>query len=57
MLRLVALLRGRKRRGWHWFDHPEMRARIAKAEADLHEGRVKEFNSREEAFAYLDSLS
>jgi hypothetical protein len=25
---------------WHWFDLPEMQARIAEAEADLREGRV-----------------
>jgi hypothetical protein len=39
-----------------WFDHPEMQARIAEAEADMREGRVKRFDSRDEAMAYLDSL-
>lgn len=42
---------------WHWFDHPEMQARIAEAEADRREGRVKRFDSREAALAYLDSLA
>jgi len=45
----------RKRDDWHWFDHPEMQARIAKAEEDVREGRVKHFDSREDVFAYLDS--
>ncbi len=48
----------RLRRGdWHWFDHPEMQARIQKAEADRREGRVEKFDSREAALAYLDSLA
>jgi hypothetical protein len=42
--------------GWHWFDHPEMQARIAEAEAERREGRVKRFDNRDEAIAYLDSL-
>jgi hypothetical protein len=47
----------RKADDWHWFDHPEMQARIAEAEADLREGRVKRFDSREAALAYLDGLA
>ena len=39
-----------------WFQHPEMQARIAAAEADLREGRFVEFSSLEEFRAYLDSL-
>lgn len=38
----------------HWFDHPEMQARIAEADADRREGRVKRFKTREEALAYFD---
>lgn len=49
--------RVRKADDWHWFDHPEMQARIAEAEADRREGRVKRFDSREAALAYLDSLA
>ncbi len=41
----------------HWFDHPEMQARIAKAEQDRSEGRVQSFESRDAALAYFDSLS
>ena len=45
-----------KASGRHWFDHPEMQGRIAEAESDMREGRVKRFDSRDEAMAYLDSL-
>jgi hypothetical protein len=45
----------RKRAPWHWFDHPDMQARIATAEADRREGRVTTFDSRESALAYLHS--
>lgn len=41
----------------HWFDHPEMKARIAESEADVREGRTRRFDSREEAFAFVDSLA
>jgi hypothetical protein len=40
----------------HWFDHPEMRARIAEAEAERSAGLGKRFDNRDEAVAYLDSL-
>lgn len=43
-------------RDYSWFDHPEMQARIAKAEADLREGRFVDLHSEEEIFAYFDSL-
>ena len=46
----------RRRRPWHWFDHPEMQARIAKAEADLREGRYFEGSSWEDLRDHLDSL-
>lgn len=52
-----ALGRLRKPDDWHWFDHPEMQARIAEAEEDLREGRVKQFDTREAALAYLDGLA
>lgn len=48
---------GRKKTAdWHWFDHPEMQARIAEAEAERAAGHGKRFNNRDEAMAYLDSL-
>jgi hypothetical protein len=46
-----------RRSGWHWFDHPEMQARIEKAESDRREGRVETFDTREAALAHLDSLA
>lgn len=54
--RLVSALRRIRFGGWHWFDHPEMQARIRKAESDRLEGRVEKFDSREAALARLDSL-
>jgi hypothetical protein len=54
--RLLSGLRRITRGGWHWFDHPEMQARIEKAEADRREGRVEKFDTREAALAHLDSL-
>lgn len=39
-----------------WFDHPEMQARIARAEADLREDRFVDVHSEEELVAFLDSL-
>jgi hypothetical protein len=53
--RVTALVR-RMTGGWHWFDHPEMQARIEKAESDRREGRVQRHESREAAFAHLDEL-
>lgn len=41
----------------HWFDHPEMQARIAEAEADRREGRVIRTETPEEFQAYLNSLA
>jgi hypothetical protein len=56
-VRKVVPPRSRKPAHWQWFDHPEMQARIAAAEADRREGRVEKFDSREAAFAYLDGLA
>ena len=39
-----------------WFYHPEMQARIAKAEADFAAGRFTTTRTLEEAQAFLDSL-
>jgi len=39
-----------------WFHHPEMRARVARAEADLAEGRLTRTKTPEEAQAFLDRL-
>ena len=39
-----------------WFHHPEMRARIAQAEADFSEGRTKQTRSPRQAQAFLDGL-
>jgi len=41
---------------WHWFDHPEMQARIAEAEADVREGRVEHFDSVDGLLKRLESL-
>lgn len=41
----------------NWFDHPEMQARIAEAEADRREGRVTKMNTPEEFAEYLNSLA
>lgn len=40
-----------------WFDHPEMQARIEKAELDRLEGRVERFDSRESALAYFGRVA
>ena len=39
-----------------WFHHPEMQARIRRAELDLAEGRSTRTQAPEEAQAYLDGL-
>jgi hypothetical protein len=39
----------------HWFDHPEMRARIAEAEADFLNGRSYHTDSPEAVEALFDS--
>jgi hypothetical protein len=39
-----------------WFHHPEMQARIARAEADFRQGRCTVSDSPEEAQQFLDSL-
>jgi hypothetical protein len=54
--RFVSVLKRIRRGEWHWFDHPEMQARIEKAESDRREGRVEKFDTREAALAHLDSL-
>lgn len=51
-----ALFGGRVQDKWHWFDHPEMQARIAEAEADRREGRVTRMDTPEAMEAYLKSL-
>jgi hypothetical protein len=42
-------------RDYSWFHHPEMQARIARAEADLREGRFFTANSMSEMQAYLNA--
>jgi hypothetical protein len=54
--RVTALVKRMKGDDSHWFDHPEMQARIEKAESDRREGRVERLESREAALAHLDSL-
>lgn len=39
-----------------WFHHPEMRRRVAIAEADFAAGRATRTTTAQEAQAYLDSL-
>ena len=39
-----------------WFYHPEMQARIARAEASIAEGRSTKTRTLEEAQAFLDGL-
>ncbi|HET9226915.1 MAG TPA: AbrB/MazE/SpoVT family DNA-binding domain-containing protein [Thermoanaerobaculia bacterium] len=39
-----------------WFHHPDMQARLARAERDLAEGRSTRTQTPEEAQALLDSL-
>jgi AbrB family looped-hinge helix DNA binding protein len=39
-----------------WFHHPEMQARIARAEADFREGRFTRTETPEEAQVLLDAL-
>lgn len=39
-----------------WFHHPDMQARVARAEKDLSEGRSTRTQTLEEARALLDSL-
>ena len=51
------VLRRKTRSDSSWFDHPEMQARIAKAEADRREGRVTRFESREAAVDWINSLT
>ena len=46
------LFRGWPRANWHWFDHPEMQARIANAEDDLATGRYTDVSAEE----YLNRL-
>lgn len=54
---LLRRIRGRRERPWHWFNHPEMQARIAEAEADRREGRVIRTETPEEFQAYLNTLA
>jgi hypothetical protein len=46
----------RKRAPWHWFDHPEVQAGIAEAEADFREGRYQSGTTVEELMRQLDKL-
>lgn len=39
-----------------WFHHPEVQARIAKAEADFASGRATKTKTPQEAQAFLDGL-
>ncbi len=39
-----------------WFNHPEMRERIARAESELREGRATRTETPDEAQRLLDSL-
>jgi AbrB family looped-hinge helix DNA binding protein len=39
-----------------WFHHPEMQARIRRAEADFAEGRFTRTETPEQAQAFLDTL-
>jgi hypothetical protein len=39
-----------------WFHHPEIQARVARAETDFAEGRSTRTSSPEEAQEFLDSL-
>lgn len=39
-----------------WFHHPEMQARLSRAEADLANGRSTRTETPEQAQAFLDSL-
>lgn len=39
-----------------WFHHPDIQARVARAESDFAEGRSTRTNSPEEAQKFLDSL-
>jgi AbrB family looped-hinge helix DNA binding protein len=39
-----------------WFHHPEMQARVARAESDFAAGRSTRTQTPEEAQAFLDSL-
>lgn len=39
-----------------WFHHPEMQARLGRAEADLAEGRSTRTETPDEAQAFLDGL-
>jgi hypothetical protein len=54
-IRLAGIARRLKeQRDCSWFDHREMRARIAESEADIREGWTKRFDSPEAALVYLD---
>jgi len=52
---LTSRTSGRKRHQ-PWFLHPEMRARIARAEEDFAQGRSTRTETPEEAQAFLDRL-
>lgn len=39
-----------------WFDHPEMRAQVARAEEEFAEGRSTRTETPEQAQAFLDRL-
>ncbi|HEX2205821.1 MAG TPA: hypothetical protein VHG91_21080 [Longimicrobium sp.] len=55
-IRRLTWLRATRSDNYSWFDHPEMQARIAEAEADRREGRVTRGSSIDELIAHLDSL-
>jgi hypothetical protein len=56
-VRAIFPSRWRRTTGWHWFDHPEMQARIDEAEADRREGRVARMDTPEAVDTYLNSLA
>lgn len=51
----VSYLFGRPRANPHWFDHPQVQAGIAEAEADLLNGRSYRTSSAAETQALFDS--
>jgi hypothetical protein len=49
------LSRAKESEDRHWFDHPEMQARVAEAEADFLNGRSYHTDSPEAVEALFDS--
>ncbi|HEX2205818.1 MAG TPA: hypothetical protein VHG91_21065 [Longimicrobium sp.] len=55
-IRRLTWLRAGRGDDYSWFDHPEMQARIARAEADFREGRGFMAHSVDELLAHLHAL-